>query len=112
MAPVNKLANYDTHWTEERMGRPQDQEEAYRKGSPLTYADGLKNPLLMIHGLRDDNVHAQDTFLLADALIKAGKDFEMMIYPEGKHGIRADASRIHLFRKIQKFFADKMPPGK
>jgi dipeptidyl-peptidase-4 len=112
VAPVNVLANYDTHWTEERMGRPQDHEDAYRKGSPLTYVKGLKNPLLMIHGLRDDNVHAQDTMLLADALIKAGKDFDMMLYPEGKHGIRSDASRIHLFKKIRKFFAEKMPPGK
>ncbi len=110
VAPVNDWAAYDTHYTEERLGRPQDQPEAYMKSSPITYAEGLKRPLLMIHGLQDDNVHAQDTMRLVDALVRAGKDFEMMVYPEAKHGIRRDASRIHLYRKIFDFFAEKMPP--
>lgn len=112
VAPVNDWTSYDTHYTEERLGRPQDQPEAYKMSSPMTYAEGLKRPLLMIHGLRDDNVHAQDTIRLVDALVKAGKDFDLMLYPEGKHGITRDASRVHLFSKVTAFLAAKMPPTK
>jgi dipeptidyl-peptidase-4 len=104
VAPVTDWRNYDTHYTEERLGIPREQEEAYRAGSPVTHADGLRNHLLLIHGMGDDNVHFQDTVQLVDALIRTGVDFEMMCYPGGKHGIRADASRIHLFRKITRHF--------
>jgi dipeptidyl-peptidase-4 len=104
VAPVTDWRNYDTHYTEERLGRPQIEVEAYRKGSPISFADSLKNHLLLIHGMDDDNVHFQDTVQLVDALIKTGVDFEVMFYPGGKHGIRADASRIHLFRKITRHF--------
>lgn len=104
VAPVNDWRNYDTHYTEERLGRPEEEPGAYRKGSPISYADSLKNHLLLIHGMGDDNVHFQDTVQLVDALIATGVDFEVMFYPAGKHGIRADASRIHLFRKITRHF--------
>jgi dipeptidyl-peptidase-4 len=66
----------------------------------------------MIHGLKDDNVHAQDTMRLVDALVAAGKEFDLMVYPEGKHGISRDASRIHLFRKMLAFLREKMPPAR
>jgi len=110
VAPVNDWASYDTEYTEERLGTPKEQPDAYRVSSPITFAAGLKGPLLMIHGLRDDNVHAQDTMRLVDALVKAGKEFDLMVYPEGKHGITRDASRVHLFRKMFAFLAEKMPP--
>lgn len=112
VAPVNDWASYDTEYTEERLGRPQENPEPYRKSSPITFAEGLKDPLLMIHGLRDDNVHAQDTMRLVDALVKAGKEFDLMVYPEGKHGISRDASRVHLFRKMFAFLSEKMPPSR
>lgn len=104
VAPVTDWRNYDTHYTEERLGMPQEESEAYRKGSPITHADSLRGHLLLIHGMGDDNVHFQDTVQLVDALISTGVDFEVMFYPGGKHGIRADASRIHLFRKITRHF--------
>ena len=104
VASVTDWKNYDTHYTEERLGIPRDEPEAYRRGSPITYADSLRSHLLLIHGMGDDNVHFQDTAQLVGALIKTGVDFEVMFYPAGKHGIRADASRIHLFRKITRHF--------
>lgn len=104
VAPVTDWKNYDTHYTEERLGLPQEEQEAYEQGSPVSYADSLKNHLLLIHGMGDDNVHFQDTVQLVDALVKTGVDFEVMFYPSGKHGIRADESRIHLFRKITRHF--------
>ena len=105
VAPVNNWRNYDTQYTEERLGLPEDHPEAYRDSSPITYAKNLKGHLLMIHGMADDNVHFEDTVKLIDALLSAGKvDFDVMIYPRGKHGIRRDESRISLFRKIIRHF--------
>jgi len=104
VAPVNDWRNYDTHYTEERLGMPDENREAYEKGSPVTYAENLKNHLLVIHGMLDDNVHFQDTVQLVDAMIGSGTDFEVMFYPGARHGIRADQSRIHLFRKITRHF--------
>ncbi|MDZ7860558.1 MAG: alpha/beta fold hydrolase [Candidatus Krumholzibacteriota bacterium] len=104
VAPVNKWQNYDTHYTEERLGMPGEHEEAYKEANPLSYAGDLKNHLLIIHGMRDDNVHFQDTVQLVDKMIDSGVDFEVMFYPGGRHGIRSDASRIHLFRKITRHF--------
>ncbi|HXI03889.1 MAG TPA: prolyl oligopeptidase family serine peptidase, partial [Candidatus Saccharimonadales bacterium] len=110
IAPVTDWAAYDTHYTEERLGLPSEHAEAYRKGSPLTYAGRLRDPFLLVHGLRDDNVHVQDSIRLVDELVRDGKDFDVMFYPEAKHGIRSDASRIHLFKKVFAFFLEKMPP--
>ncbi|MBN1164755.1 MAG: DPP IV N-terminal domain-containing protein [Candidatus Krumholzibacteriota bacterium] len=104
VAPVNDWKNYDTHYTEERLGKPRDKPEAYKKGSPITYGKNLKNHLLMIHGMADDNVHFQDTVQLVDALLEAEVDFEVMFYPRGTHGIRDDSNRKHLFRKIVRHF--------
>jgi dipeptidyl-peptidase-4 len=104
VASVTDWRNYDTHYTEERLGMPAEQQAAYEKGSPVSYADSLKHHLLLIHGMGDDNVHFQDTVQLVEALVGTGVDFEVMFYPGGKHGIRADASRIHLFRKITRHF--------
>lgn len=104
VAPVNKWGNYDTHYTEERLGMPGENREAYESGSPVTYAENLEDHLLIIHGMLDDNVHFQDTVQLVDKMIKSGMDFEVMFYPGSRHGIRADESRIHLFRKITRHF--------
>ncbi|MBN1884875.1 MAG: S9 family peptidase [Candidatus Krumholzibacteriota bacterium] len=104
VAPVTCWRNYDTHYTEERLGMPEEQAEAYRAGSPVTYAKSLRNHLLIAHAMGDDNVHFQDTVLLVKALIESGTDFEVMFYPTGRHGIRHDPSRIHLFRKITRHF--------
>ena len=104
VAPVNKWQNYDTHYTEERLGIPAEQKEAYKRANPLSFAGDLKNHLLIIHGMSDDNVHFQDTVQLVDKMIESGVDFEVMFYPGSKHGIRADAKRIHLFRKITRHF--------
>ncbi len=104
VAPVNDWRNYDTHYTEERLSTPQQAPEAYAVSSPITYAKNLKNHLLVIHGMQDDNVHFQDTVQLIQKFIENGKDFDLMIYPEGKHGISGDVNRTHLFKKIAAHF--------
>jgi len=108
VAPVTEWEHYDTHYTEERLGLPAEHPDAYRRANPVTWAEHVRAPLLLVHGLRDDNVHSQDTFRMADALVRAGRPFDMMIYPAGKHGIRRDASRVHLFRKMFAFFREHL----
>ncbi len=104
VAPVNDWKNYDTQYTEERLSTPQEAPEAYENSSPITYAQNLKNHLLIIHGMGDDNVHFQDTVQLINKFIENKIDFDLMIYPEGKHGISKDTNRIHLFKKIVQHF--------
>jgi dipeptidyl-peptidase-4 len=69
------------------MRRPQDNPEGYEKGSCLTYAKNLKGHLYINHGTVDDNVHFCNTVELVQALLRANKRFDLMIYPENQHGI-------------------------
>ena len=86
-APVTDWRSYDTIYTERYMGLPFDNPEGYRKSSPVNDAKELEAPLLLIHNFEDDNVHFQNTFRMAAALERAGKDFEMLIYPQHTHGV-------------------------
>jgi dipeptidyl-peptidase-4 len=103
-APVTNWKNYDTSYTEERLGLPQQNAQAYQQSSPLTYAGKVAGPLLLFHGLRDDNVHAQDSMQYADRLIEAGIRFEMMIYPAATHRRFSDAARRHSYDTLISFF--------
>jgi dipeptidyl-peptidase-4 len=77
-APVVDWEDYDTHYTERYLGLPDADREAYREASLLTYAAGLSRPLLLVHGTADDNVYFRHTLRLADALFRAGKEFELL----------------------------------
>ena len=77
-APVVTWENYDTHYTERYMGLPRENPSGYSASSVLTYAAQLDRPLLLIHGLTDDNVYVQHTLQLADALYMAGRKYEFM----------------------------------
>ncbi len=90
-SPTWKL--YDTIWTERYLDHPDDNAEGYRLSSPVTHAANLADALLIVHGTGDDNVHPQNTIVMSNALIEAGKPFEQAIYPEQKHGFRGAANR-------------------
>jgi dipeptidyl-peptidase-4 len=77
-APVADWLDYDTHYTERYLGMPDGNAAAYESSSLLTYAGELKRPLLLVHGTGDDNVYFRHTLKLADALFRAGKDFELL----------------------------------
>ena len=80
---------YDTIYTERYMRTPSDNLEGYEKTSVLGVAKDLNGFLHMHHGIMDDNVHVQNMFQMAHALMKAGKtDWSMMAYPQTRHGIR------------------------
>jgi dipeptidyl aminopeptidase/acylaminoacyl peptidase len=76
----------------------------YELSSPITYADKLQIPLLLIHGMLDDNVFFQDMVQLTQKLIELGKDFEVMIYPKEAHSFYLQSSWLDSYKRIFKFF--------
>jgi dipeptidyl-peptidase-4 len=83
-APVVDFADYDTAYTERYLGLPQTDPEGYKKSNVLTYAAQLQRPLLIMHGLTDDNVYFENTVKLTQALITAGKPYNLLLLP-GTH---------------------------
>jgi dipeptidyl-peptidase 4 len=102
-APVTSWRNYDTIYTERYMGLPEENEEGYRASSPLEYADKLQAKLLMLHNIEDDNVLFQNTLQMAEALERAGKLFDMVVYPGKSHNVEG-APRRQLIEKETDFF--------
>jgi dipeptidyl-peptidase-4 len=103
-APVVTWENYDTYYTERYLGLPQEDPEAYRVSSVLSYADQTRRPLLLIHGLTDDNVYFQHTLQLADALYRAGKPYELLPML-GTHMISDPLVKLRQQERIMEFFA-------
>ena len=79
---------YDSIYTERYMKTPQNNAEGYEKSSPLRAASNLHGKILLIHGAMDDNVHMQNTIQFAYELQKSGKQFQLMLYPKSRHGVR------------------------
>jgi len=103
VAPVTDWHLYDSIYTERYMGQPQDDPEAYDRTSPLKGAANLSGRLLLIHGTHDDNVHPQNTLRMVDELIKARKQFDLMMYPNKTHGIRGESHNVHLYTLIYEY---------
>lgn len=102
-APVITWENYDTHYTERYLGLPQANPEAYRVSNVTTYAQELRRPLMLIHGLTDDNVYFQHTLQLADALFMAGKPYELLPML-GTHMISDPLVKLRQQQRIIEFF--------
>jgi dipeptidyl-peptidase-4 len=84
---VSDWRNYDSIYTERYMLTPQNNPEGYWKSSPVHFAKDLHGKLLLIHGAMDDNVHLSNTIQFAYELQKAGKQFQLMLYPKSRHGV-------------------------
>lgn len=78
---------YDNVYTERYMDTPEENPEGYEQGSAITHADKYKGYLLLTHGTMDDNVHMQNTIQLVDKFTDLDKDFELMLYPNARHGV-------------------------
>ena len=112
IAFVADQRTYDTIYQERYMNTPQNNPEGYRKGSPITYASGLKGNLLLIHGTGDDNVHYQNCEMLVDELVKHGKMFSQVSYPMRSHGIyERPGTTLHLRMTMAKYWLDHLPAG-
>ncbi len=94
-APVTDWRYYDSKWAEAFMKLPKDHADAYDRSSMVKRASELHGTLLLIYGTYDDNVHPQNEEAFMDALIKAGKPYQVMLYPMRKHGFIDRPARIH-----------------
>ena len=103
IAPVTSWRLYDSAYTERFMRRPQVNDFGYEGTDLMKMAGDLTGELLIVHGLADDNVHAQNTLLYTDALVKAGKQFEMQLYVDDNHSIRKLHNNKHLHHRIMLF---------
>lgn len=111
-APVVTWENYDTHYTERYLGLPSENAEGYRASNVLTYASELRRPILLIHGLTDDNVYAQHSMQLSDALFNAGKPFNFLPLL-GTHMVSDPLLRLRRQIRIMELFdAELKPRGK
>ena len=102
-AAVSDWRDYDTIYTERYMGLPQDNVEGYRRSSPRFSAAHLSGELLLIHSTLDDNVHQQNTTQFVYELQKAGKRFQMMLYPRSPHGVNEPLLAPHMRRMMLDF---------
>jgi len=84
--PVTDWTLYDSHYTERFMDLPAENPQGYKTGNVMNYVDNYKGVLQIVHGEIDDNVHMQNSLQLISKLEDAKKDFEMMVYPGGRHG--------------------------
>jgi dipeptidyl-peptidase 4 len=110
-APVTDWRLYDTHYTERFMGTPQADGAAYERSSVLPNLKNVKAPLLILHGMADDNVTFDNSTAAFDALQGASIPFESMVYPGQKHGIRDKARARHVQTTILNFFDRTLGPG-
>jgi dipeptidyl-peptidase-4 len=108
-APVADWRNYDTIYTERYLGLPSENAEGYRRSSPVHLAANLKAKLLLIHNIEDDNVLFQNTLQMSNALQRAGRPFEMMIYPQKAHAVTGPA-RSHMLDSIVTFLERTLMP--
>ncbi len=112
IAFVADQRTYDTIYQERYMNTPQLNPEGYKKGSPITYVDGLQGNLLLIHGTGDDNVHYQNCEMLINELVKHGKLFSLMSYPMRTHAINErEGTTLHLRKTMANYWLDKLPAG-
>lgn len=105
---VSDWREYDAFYTERYMDLPSRNPQGYESTSPLAKAANLHGRVLLIHGEADDNVHPTGTMRMADALQKAGKDFDLMIYPGAAHAIRRPSQIWHMSQMTDRFLRQQL----
>jgi dipeptidyl aminopeptidase/acylaminoacyl peptidase len=109
LRPVTDWSHYNHGYTSNILNEPQDDPEAYRKSSPMYFADGLKSPLLILHGMVDTNVLFQDTVRLTQRLIELRKEnWSVAMYPVENHGFEEATSWADEYKRILKLFDDQL----
>ena len=103
IAPPTNWKFYDTVYTERYMRTPKENPEGYGE-NPIRRAEKLSGALLLCHGMADDNVHPQNSFEYAEALVQADKDFKEIYYTNRNHSIYGGNTRNHLLRQVSNFF--------
>ncbi|HYV84458.1 MAG TPA: S9 family peptidase [Patescibacteria group bacterium] len=103
-APVTGWDGYDTHYTERYMGTPEGNPSGYRAASVLTLAATLQNPLLIIHGMSDENVHFRHTARLLNVLNAAHRPYDLLVFPDERHLPRALSDRVYMEERLLRHF--------
>lgn len=110
---VTDWAHYNHGYTGRILNLPQDDTIAYEQSSPIYFAEGLEDPLLIAHGMVDTNVHFSDVVRLTQRLIELGKrDWEMAVYPVEDHGFVEPASWTDEYRRILELFERNLNPAR
>ncbi len=104
-APVTRWELYDTHYTERYMGDPREVPEAYKTASAIPDAAKIADPLLLIHGMADDNVVFENSSELISVLQESNTPFEMMLYPGYTHRVSGEKIGPHVWNSIFRFLA-------
>ncbi|HBC16931.1 MAG TPA: S9 family peptidase, partial [Erythrobacter sp.] len=102
-APVTRWELYDTHYTERYMGTPQDDGAAYDAASAIPDATKISDPLLIIHGMADDNVVFENATEIISAMQEANVPFEMMLYPGYTHRVSGEQISPHRYNTVFRF---------
>lgn len=112
VAPVPDQLLYDTIYQERYMGVPSLNPDAYRKASPINFAEGLKGRLLLVHGSGDDNVHYQGSERLVNRMVQLGKSFDFMAYPNRSHCIcEGSGTTLHVYSLLTRYLVEHLPAG-
>lgn len=111
LRPVTNWANYNHPYTSGILNLPQNDDEAYRKSSPIYFANGLKGRLLICHGMVDTNVHFQDTVELVQKLIELRKkNWDLAVFPVEDHGFVQPTSWMNEYGRIAAMFDETLKP--
>lgn len=103
-APVTSWNCYDTHYTERYMGLPEENHAGYKESAVFGHVNNMKGKLLIIHGLIDENVHFRHSASLITKLISAGKDYDLLLFPNERHSPKRLQDRIYMEKRISDFF--------
>jgi dipeptidyl-peptidase 4 len=107
---VTDWRDYDSIYTERYMLMPQNNPDGYARTAPRAAAKDLHGQLFLIHGTMDDNVHMQNTMQFAYDLQKAGKPFELMLYPKSRHGVTDPQLVKHMRERMLEFTLRTLRP--
>ena len=112
VSPVAKWTLYDTHYTERYLGTVRDNPQGYADSAVLPRVRDIDAPLLLMHGMADDNVLFTHSAELMKALQDAGVPFELMTYPDAKHSLQQASVAIHRHNATLEFFRRTLGPGR
>jgi dipeptidyl-peptidase 4 len=107
-SPVTAWGFYDTGYTERYMSTPAENKSGYEASDLGRLAKGLTGKLFVIHAMMDENVHFANTAHLVDALVDAGKKFDMLVFPGERHGYRSPAARRYAMMRVVDYFTEHL----
>ncbi|MFA9389106.1 MAG: S9 family peptidase [Prolixibacteraceae bacterium] len=108
VAPVTNWRYYDSVYTERFMRSPQQNPDGYDDNSPIYNFKNIKAHLLIMHGTADDNVHIQNSYEYAEALVQEGIPFDMQVYTNRNHSIKGGNTRMHLYTKLVDYLENNL----